>query len=77
MLYAIAIVQKQKVDALQSRISSLEEDENKKSELDLTKVEKKHLKEFVGKKKDDEIEFLLFCCYLNRWSFFVSISSLI
>ena len=44
-------------DILYGEIVTEDEDENKKGELDLTKVEKKQVKNFVGKKSEDEIEF--------------------
>ena len=44
-------------DVLYGEILTEDEEENKKGELDLTKVEKKQLKNFVGKKSEDEIEF--------------------
>ena len=44
-------------DILYGEIVTEDEEENKTGELDLTQVEKKQLKKFIGKKKDDEIEF--------------------
>jgi trigger factor len=43
-------------DVLYGEIVTEDEEENKKGELDLTKVEKKQVKNFVGKKSEDEIE---------------------
>lgn len=44
-------------DVLFGEIVTEGEEDNKTGELDLTKVEKKQVKNFVGKKKEDEIEF--------------------
>jgi trigger factor len=44
-------------DVLYGEIVTEDEEENKKGELDLTKVEKKQVKNFIGKKSEDEIEF--------------------
>ncbi|MEQ6121960.1 trigger factor [Reichenbachiella sp. MALMAid0571] len=44
-------------DILYGELVTDDEDENKTAELDLTQVDKKQLKNFIGKKKDDTIEF--------------------
>jgi len=50
VLYGEIVAEDEEADLLEGQ-------ENKKGELDLTKVEKKQVKNFVGKKSEDEIEF--------------------